>query len=56
MDFKVLVEYTVKNLIDEEDLQKEFGGDVKKCLENTGEQVFALAEDPGIIYGIRKIK
>jgi len=56
MDVKVLVEYAVKNLIDEEDLRKEFGGDLKKCIENTEEQVWALAEDPGIIYGVRKIK
>lgn len=56
MDVKVLVEYTIKNLIDEEDLQKEFGGDLKKCLEHTDEQVCALAEDSGTIYGVRKLK
>jgi len=56
MKIKVLVEYTLSNLIDEEDLQKEFDGDLKKCLDGMDEPVFALADDEGTIYGIRRIK
>jgi hypothetical protein len=55
MDVKVLVEYTISNLIDEEDLKNDFEGDLRKVIENTGDEVWALADDTGSIYGIRKI-